>query len=169
MEMRTILDPKMETALNEQANAELWSGYLYLSMSYDMDHKGFEGIARWFAIQAKEEFDHATRFFEYIGSRDGKVKMQPISEVRQEWNSPKDAFEDTLMHEKLVTEKIHVLMDKAVGIKDYATQSFLKWFVDEQVEEEDTPRKLLTTLKMIEKDSAAMYLFDKKLGKREDE
>ncbi len=162
-----MFNAKMEAALNKQVNAELWSAYLYLSMSYDMDDKGFCGMAAWFAQQAKEEFEHATKFMEFIGEMDGKVKLMPIDEVRQEWNSPKDAFEDTLLHEKKVTEMIHKLMDLAIELKDYASQSMLKWFVDEQVEEEDTARKYLAALEKIEKDSAAMYLFDKKLGKRE--
>ncbi len=163
-----MLNPRMETALNEQVNAELWSAYLYLSMSYDMKDKGFNGFAHWFAEQAKEEFEHATRFMEYIGSVDGKVKLKPIEEVRQEWNSPKDAFEDTLMHEKIVTGKIHKLMDLAIELKDYAAQSMLVWFIDEQVEEEDTARNHLHTLEKIDKDSAALYMFNKQLGKRED-
>lgn len=162
-----MLDAKMEAALNKQVNAELWSAYLYLSMSYDMEDKGFSGFAKWFAVQAEEEFEHATKFMEYIGSVDGKVKLMPIEEVRQEWNSPKDAFEDTLMHEKIVTGKINHLMDLAIELKDYAAQSMLKWFVDEQVEEEDTARKHLHTLEKIEKDSAALYLFNQQLGDRE--
>jgi ferritin len=164
-----MLDSKMTTALNEQVNAELWSAYLYLSMSYDMDDKGFPGIANWFAIQAQEEFEHATRIARYIASRDAKVLLKPIGEVRQEWNSPVDAFEDTLMHEKVVTGFIHKLMDKAVELKDYESQSMLTWFINEQIEEEETSRQYLHALKQIEKDPAAMYLFDKKLGKREDD
>ncbi len=163
-----MFNAKMETALNKQVNAELWSAYLYLSMSYDMDDKGFSGMAAWFAKQAEEEFEHATKFMEFIGEMDGKVKLMPIDEVRQEWNSPKDAFEDTLLHEKKVTAMIHNLMDLAIELKDYASQSMLRWFVDEQVEEEDTAIKYLAALEIIEKDSASMYLFDKKLGKRED-
>ncbi|NDV46460.1 ferritin [Paludibacter sp. 221] len=155
--------------MNKQVNAELWSAYLYLSMSYDMKDKGFDGIASWFEKQAKEEFEHAQRFMNFIVSVDGKVKLEPIDEVRQEWNSPKDAFEDTLLHEKLVTEKIHGLMDMAIEAKDYATQSMLRWFVDEQVEEEDAVRSLLQALVVINDDKAAMWMFDKKLGKREDD
>jgi len=90
----------------------------------------------------------------------------PINEVRQEWNSPKDAFEDTFMHEKIVTEKIHKLMDMAVELKDYATQNILKWFIDEQVEEEDTIRKILEKLKKIENSPSGLYALDKQLGKR---
>ncbi len=167
--MKTLLDPKMEAALNKQANAELWSAYLYLSMSYDMKDKGFDGIANWFAIQSREELEHAQRFMDYIVQVDGKVILTPINEVKQEWNSPLEAFEDTLMQEKLVTDRIYELMDMAVELKDYATQSMLRWFVDEQVEEEDTPRSLLQALKMIGDDKAAMYMFDKKLGKRKED
>ena len=161
-----MLDSKMETALNQQVNAELWSSYLYLSMSYDMDNKGYEGMASWFAAQAKEEFEHATRFMHFIGEMDGKVVLMPIEKVRQEWNSPIDAFEDTLKHEKIVTGNIHKLMDMATELKDYATQSMLKWFIDEQVEEEDTARKLIDKLKKIEGSSAGLYALDKEIGAR---
>ena len=162
-----MLDQKMETALNQQVNAELWSGYLYLSMSYDMDNKGYEGMSSWFASQAKEELNHATRFMKYIGDRGGKVVLMPIKEVRQEWKSPKDVFEDTLAHEKVVTDKINKLMDLAIELKDYATQNMLKWFVDEQVEEEDSARKIVEKLNRIENIPAAMYALDKRLGERE--
>jgi len=161
-----MLDSKMKIALNQQVNAELWSAYLYLSMSYDMDDKGYEGMASWFALQAKEEFEHATRIMKFIGEMDGKVKLEQIEGVRQEWDSPKDAFEDTLKHEKVVTGKIHKLMDLAIELKDYVTQSMLKWFVDEQVEEEDTARKILEKLKKIENCPAGLYALDKELGAR---
>ena len=161
-----MLDSKMEVALNQQVNAELWSSYLYLSMSYDMDNKGFDGMSSWFASQAKEEFEHATRFMKFIGEMDGKVTLMPIEAVQQEWNCPADAFEDTLKHEKVVTGKIHKLMDLAIELKDYATQSMLKWFIDEQVEEEDTARKIIDKLKKIENSSVSLYALDKELGVR---
>ena len=161
-----MLDSKMEDALNQQVNAELWSGYLYLSMSYDMDNKGYEGMASWFALQAKEEFEHATRFMKFIGEMDGRVTLMPVKEVRQEWLSVADAFEDTLKHEKVVTGRIHQLMGMAIELKDYATQSMLKWFIDEQVEEEDAARKILEKLKRIENSPGGLYALDKQLGKR---
>jgi len=161
-----MLEQKMEIALNQQVNAELWSAYLYLSMSYDMDDKGYEGMASWFDAQAKEEFEHATRFGKFIGEMSGKVLLTPIEAVKQEWTAPIEAFEDTLKHEKIVTGKIHNLMDLAVELKDYATQSMLKWFIDEQVEEEDTVRKLVDKLKKIENSPAGLFALDKQLGKR---
>ena len=162
-----MLEKKMEVALNKQVNAELWSAYLYLSMSYDMDNKGYEGMASWFALQAKEEFAHAVRIMKFIGEADGKVTLMPIGEVKQEWVSPKDAFEDTLAHEKIVTGNIHKLMDLAVELKDYAAQNMLKWFVDEQVEEEDTARKIVDKLKKVENSPALLYGLDKELGGRQ--
>ena len=161
-----ILEQKMEDALNQQINAEIWSRMLYLSMSYDMDDKGYEGMASWFVSQANEEFSHADRIVKYIKARGGKVRLMPIEKVQQEWDSPKDAFEDTLKHEKVVTEKIYKLMDTAIELKDYATQSMLKWFIDEQVEEEDTARKILDKLKKIENSPAGLFALDHQLGKR---
>ena len=142
------------------------SVYLYLSMSYDMDNKGYEGMASWFALQAKEEFEHATRLMKFIGEMDGKVTLIPIAEVRQEWNSPREVFEETLKHEIVVTGKIHKLMDMAIELKNYATQNMLNWFIDEQVEEEDTVRKIVEKLKRIENISAVLYALDKQLGER---
>ena len=161
-----MLKAKMEVALNQQVNFELESAYLYLSMSYDMKHKGYDGMASWFAHQAKEEFEHASRFMKFIGEVDGKVKLTPIGEVRQEWNSPKDAFEDTLMHEKIVTEKIYALVELADELKDYPAQNMLRWFVDEQVEEEDTARAILEKLKKVENYPAGIVAVDGQLGQR---
>ena len=161
-----MLEQKMEIALNQQVNAELWSSYLYLSMSCDMDNKGYEGIASWFSSQAKEEFEHASGIMKFIAERGGKVTLKPIAEVRQEWSSPKEAFTDTLAHEKVVTGLIHKLMDLAVELKDYATQNVLNWFINEQVEEEDTASKIVEQLTRVEGSVAGLYAIDKKLGKR---
>jgi len=162
-----MLNKKMETALNQQVNAELCSSYLYLSMSYDMESKGYEGIASWFARQASEEFAHATRFMKYIGETDGKVALLPIDQVKQTWTTPTDAFEEVLSHEKAVTAKIVKLMDLAVELKDYATQSMLRWFIDEQVEEVDTARKILDKLKKTDNNLMGLAAIDQQLGKRE--
>ena len=156
----------MEVELNQHVNFELESAYLYLSMSYDMKHKGYDGMASWFANQAKEEFEHASRFMKFIGEVGGKVKLNSIGEVRQEWNSPKDAFEDTLLHEKRITERVYALLDLAIEQKDYPAQNLLRWFVDEQLEEEDIARAILEKLKKVENYPAAMMSMDGQLGQR---
>ena len=104
-----MLSNKLHDALNAQINAELWSAYLYLSMSMDAEAKGLKGVANWFYIQFREEQDHARIFMNYLLSRDCEVKLAPIAEVRTAWSSPLEMFRDTLEHEKKVTAMINNL------------------------------------------------------------
>ncbi|MDY4862376.1 MAG: ferritin [Candidatus Onthomorpha sp.] len=161
-----MLNKKLEEALNAQINAEFWSAYLYLSMSSDMSDKGMAGVANWFAIQFKEEQDHAMKFFNYVISRGGKVTLKPIEKVDTEWKSPLAAFEQTLQHEEKVTSLINDLYALAEQEKDYATQSMLKWFIDEQVEEEENAKAIIETLKLIGDNGYGLYQLDKELATR---
>ncbi len=161
-----MLSKKLEEALNEQINAEFWSAYLYLSMSSDMADKGFSGISNWFAIQFKEEQDHAMKILNYVLSRGGRVELKPIKEVETEWKNPLKAFEETLKHERVVTSLINGLYDLASQEKDYATQSMLKWFIDEQVEEEESAQDIIAKLKLIGDNGYGLYQIDKELAAR---
>ena len=161
-----MLNKKLEEALNAQINAEFWSAYLYLSMSSDMSDKGMAGVANWFAIQFKEEQDHAMKFFNYVISRGGKVTLKPIEKVDTEWKSPLAAFEQTLQHEEKVTSLINDLYALAEQEKDYATQSMLKWLIDEQVEEEENAKAIIDTLKLIGDNGYGLYQLDKELATR---
>lgn len=161
-----MLNNKVQDAINAQINAEFWSAYLYLSMSMHFANEGYDGIANWFAIQFKEEQDHATIFMNYVNSRDGKVLLAPIAAVDTEWASPLAAFEATLAHEMKVTALINDLYAVAVEEKDYATQNMLKWFIDEQVEEEQNARGYIDALKKIGDNGYGLYMFDKELAAR---
>lgn len=161
-----MLNQEIEKAFNAQINAEFWSAYLYLSMSMHFAHEGYNGIANWFAIQFKEEQDHATIMMNYVNSRGGKVNLMPIEAVETEWASPLAAFEHTLQHENKVTEMINNLYALATEKHDYATQSMLKWFIDEQVEEEETAGDYINTLKKIGDNGYGLYMFDKELAAR---
>lgn len=163
---KVMLNKKLEEALNAQINAEFWSAYLYLSMSADMSDKGMSGIANWFAIQFKEEQDHAIKIFNYVISRGGVVKLQPIDKVETKWKNALDAFEDTLEHEQKVTSMINDLYALATEEKDYATQSMLKWFIDEQVEEEESAKDIIDKLKLIGDNGYGLYQLDKELAAR---
>lgn len=156
----------MEEALNAQVNAEFWSAYLYLSMSMHFESEGYKGIANWYAVQFKEEQAHATIFMNYINARGGKVTLQPIEKVDTSWDSILHAFEKTLQHEKVVTGLINDLYTIATEEKDYASQSTLKWFIDEQVEEEETARDYIDALKKIGDNGYGLYMFDKELAAR---
>ena len=161
-----MLSKKMVEALNEQINAEMWSAYLYLSMSLNVANKGHKGIANWFAIQFKEEQDHAQILINYTLSRGGKVELAPIAEVETSWKSPLAMFKDTLEHEKKVTAMITKLYETAVEEKDYPTQNRLKWFIDEQVEEEENAQDIIDSLEKVGDDGLGLYMVDKELGAR---
>lgn len=156
----------MQDALNVQINAELWSAYLYLSMSLDASNKGYKGIANWFAIQFKEEQDHAQILIDYVLARGGKVALAPIEAVQTEWDTPLAMFSDTLAHEQKVTSLIDNLCRIASEEKDFATSSKLVWFVNEQVEEEENVRDILDQLSMVEGSKMGLYMIDKELGAR---
>jgi ferritin len=161
-----MLSKELEKAINAQINAELWSAYLYLSMSMHFANAGYDGIANWFAIQFKEEQDHATIFMNYMNSRDAKVLLEPIAGVDTEWATPLAAFQATLAHEQKVTSLINNLNALAVEAKDYATQAKLQWFITEQIEEEQNARTYIDTLKKIGDNGYGLYMFDKELAAR---
>lgn len=138
-----MLSEKMQNAINDQINAELWSAYLYLSMSLDADAKALKGVANWFFVQWLEEQDHARIFQNYMSAQGAKVELQPIDPVPTEWPSVLEMFRDTLRHEREVTEMIENLVNMALAGNDYATISRLQWFVDEQVEEEQHARDMI--------------------------
>ena len=130
------IDSRMQKAINEQINAELYSDYLYLAMAAYFEAENLSGFARWMRVQAHEEAGHAMKFFDYLVSRQGRVSLKAIDEPPASWASPLKAFQNAYEHEQMVTQRIGGLMDLAIELKDHASASMLKWFVDEQVEEE---------------------------------
>ena len=161
-----MLNPNVEKALNAQINAELWSAYLYLSMSMDASAKGYKGVANWYYIQFQEEQDHARIFMNYVLSRGGRVELAPIAADDTEWASPLASFEDTLAHERKVTAMIENLCRVAEAEKDLATSNMLVWFIDEQVEEEENAQDIIDQLKMVGDSKMGLYMIDKDLAAR---
>ncbi len=161
-----MLKESVEKALNAQINAEMHSAYLYLSMSAWFQAKGLTGFANWMKIQYQEELTHANKFFDYVHERNGRVLLEPIAAVDQEFDSVIDAFEKTLAHEQKVTELIDKLTDTAVAASDHATQSFLQWFIDEQVEEEATVNGILDDLRLINGQGNGLFMLNRELATR---
>ena len=128
--------------------------------------KGLKGVAKWFAIQFKEEQDHAQILINYLLSRGGRVLLEPIAAVDTEWDSVLAMFEQTLTHEQKVTSLINDLYNLAIEEKDHATRSMLTWFVDEQVEEEDSAREIIDQLRMIDCNKLGLYMIDKEMAAR---
>lgn len=161
-----MLSPKLHAAINEQINAELWSAYLYLSMSLDAENKGLKGVANWFYVQWQEEQDHARILMNYLNSRDCKVSLKPIAEVKTEWASPLEMFQETLKHEKVVTGLINNLAAIATEDKDFASSNMLVWFIDEQIEEEESARDMIFAMESVEGNKYGLYQLDKELAAR---
>lgn len=161
-----MLSKKMEEALNEQVKWELYSAYLYLSMSAHFQDTGLPGFANWMRVQDQEERFHAEKFFNFVIERGGKMILQGIDAPPSTWATPLAVFEETLKHERQVTARINALMDLALKEKDHATVSFLHWFIDEQVEEEANVSDVVNKLKMVEKTNGGLFMVDKELGTR---
>ena len=161
-----MISKKLAKAINDQINAEMWSAYLYLSMSQDIYAKGFKGIAHWYKVQFLEEQAHAAIMINYMHSQGAKVILAPIAKVQTEWKTVLKAFEDTLEHEKKVTAMINNLCDIADEDRDRAAANFLAWFVDEQVEEEENARDLIAQCTMIGDNTTGRLMLDKELGIR---
>ncbi len=160
------MNEKIEKALNDQVNAEIYSAYLYLSMSAYFQSIGLTGFAKWMEIQAAEEFSHAKRFYDYIFHKGGKLKLRAIDGPPVEWKSTEQVFTDVLKHEEKVTSLIHTIVDLALSEKDHATNNMLQWFVAEQVEEEATATDIINKLKLIGNDGNGLFMLDKEFGVR---
>lgn len=161
-----MISPKMAAAINTQITREFYSAYLYLAMANDAMDKGFKGVANWFNVQFKEEQAHALKFSNYLQEQGAKVTLAAIEKPAATWADVVAMYKDAQAHEQKVTAWINELVDVAVSEKDYATQNTLKWFVDEQVEEEANLVDVLWTLDMCGGSKGALYMADKKLGKR---
>ncbi|WP_297098648.1 ferritin [uncultured Draconibacterium sp.] len=161
-----MLKEKVLNALNEQINAEQYSSLLYLSMSAYFNDKGLPGFANWMYVQYQEELTHANKFFNYVVERGGKVELKAIDQMPTTWEGVIDVYEKTLEHEQLVTSLIDKLVDVAVEERDHATQSFLRWFVDEQVEEEANVTEILDTLKLINGQGNGIFMLDREMRNR---
>ena len=147
-------------------DAELWSAYLYLAMSLDAETKGYKGVANWFYVQFQEEQDHARIFMNYLNSVDAKVTLLPIDEVPATWDNVLAMFKQTLEHEKKVTSLINNLAAIANEDRDFASINRLVWFIDEQVEEEENARDMITAVEAVEDNKYGMYMLDKELAAR---
>ena len=161
-----MISQELHNAINAQINAELWSAYLYLAMSLDADAKGHKGFANWFYVQYQEEQAHARIFMNYLNSRDAKVELLPIAEVPCAWDSVLDMYKNTLEHEKKVTSLINNLAAIADKDRDFASINRLVWFIDEQVEEEESAREMIAAVEAVEGNKYGMYMLDKEQAAR---
>ena len=161
-----MLDKKIEKALNQQVNAEFTAAYQYLSMAAYFEGINLNGFAKWMVKQYQEELTHAMKLFEYIHARSGRAVLEAIAKPPTDFKTPKDAFLQALDLEKGNTKSIYDLYTLATQISDYATQSHLKWFLDEQVEEEKLLDEARSLMEIAGDDKSALLMLNEKFGNR---
>jgi ferritin len=161
-----MISDKMAAKINEQIKHELYSGHLYLSMAAYCSSVDMDGFANFFIIQEQEERFHAMKFYHYIVEQDKDVKIYGLDQPKQDFKSLVEVFDMAWKHEQLVTKLLNDIMNLAVEEKDYATQSLMKWFIYEQVEEEATMLKILKQLQMVGEKGAGIFMLDAHLKAR---
>lgn len=161
-----VIGKKMVGSVNDQIQAELESAYLYLSMSAWLEERNLPGCAHWMRKQAEEEREHAMKFFQYLVSRGGRAEFKEIAAPKFEWENATQVFAETLAHEQKVTERIYRMVSLAREEKDYATENLLAWYVNEQVEEEDTASNILEKFKKLGENPISLNMLDRELGVR---
>ncbi len=161
-----MISDKMENALNEQIREEMFSSYLYLAMSASMQNKSLPGYANWFRVQAQEELSHAMKIYGFIEERGGRVELLAIDKPQVDWETPLAAFEAAYKHEVHISDCFNNLAQLAVDTRDFATQNFLQWFVNEQVEEEASADEAVQKLKLVAGAPGGVFMLDRELGAR---
>jgi ferritin len=161
-----MISKTLQDALNQQINFELFSAYLYLSMSAHFEAQNLSGFAHWMHVQYQEETGHAMKFYKYVFDRSGVVTLKAIAQPATKFKTPADVFKQVLEHEQKVTSLINKLFEAAVKEKEYAAQSFLQWFINEQVEEEKNATDIINMLEMIGDSPVSLIMADRQLGAR---
>ncbi len=161
-----MIPDKITKAFNEQIMHEFYSSYLYLSMAAWFETEGHEGLGRYMRVQAMEEMSHAMKFFDHILERGGEPELLAIEKPQVKWDSPLAAFENALAHERFISGKVNDLMTLSIAENDHASRTMLQWFVDEQVEEEDTASKSVYNVKMVGDGGQGLLMLDREFGSR---
>lgn len=160
------LSPTLAAAFNDQILLEFESVYAYLQLAADFEEENWTGFASWMNVQSQEEWMHATKFTNYVLQRGNGVKLQPLSAPSYGFPSPLAAFERALEHEKKVSQAIHKLYGMAIAENDYSSLPVLQWFVNEQVEEEDSVGRIVERLRKVKDDNTGLLFIDRELGVR---
>ena len=74
-------------------------------------------------------------------------------------------MQTALAHEKEVTRRITNISNVAKE-EDPRVFSFIQWYINEQVEEEENFTKIITRLQRVGDDWHSIYMLDQQLGQR---
>lgn len=161
-----MINKNVEKAMNEQIKHEMESYYIYMSMAAYFHDQDLDGMAHWMRAQAHEEMIHAMKFFDHINDRGGRVILQDLKQLKTEWSSPLEAWEDAYEHEQFISNKINEIMSVVREEKDYPAEPLADWFVNEQIEEEATTSKIAAEMKRNADSQSGLFMMDRELGGR---
>ncbi|MEN9443372.1 MAG: hypothetical protein RIS47_262, partial [Bacteroidota bacterium] len=159
-----MITTKVEQALNSQINLEAYSSQLYLAMASWSERNGFEGTGKFLYSHADEERLHMLRLFHYVNDRGGRAVVAHIDAPPAEYDSIQDIFEQILEHEVLVSKKINDLVGVCYDERDFTTQAFLQWYVNEQIEEESKFKTILDKISFLGEDKSRLYFFERDIA-----
>lgn len=162
-----MIKEHVQKAVNDQIRAEFQSAYTYLAMAARMEATNLRGIANWLRVQWQEEVMHATKFYDFLLQRGGNVKLHALDAPDAGEGTALELFERVLEMERDTTRRIHSLYDLAVKDGDYALQTLLHWYIDEQVEEEDIVSDIIDKLRLIGDSGSSLFLLDQEMGRRQ--
>jgi ferritin len=161
------MSPKVLDAINAQIKNELQSHYIYLAMAAYFETTAYKGFGEWMRVQSREEYGHAMKLFDYLRSRNAPIQLQTLDAPKNGFSSkPIEVFKISLAQEEMVTQQINDLYELAQKEKDYATLQFLMWFLQEQVEEENTVSDFIDRLKLAGDDPAGLLRLDDEARRR---
>ncbi|MEK3720933.1 ferritin [Paenibacillus sp. FSL H8-0034] len=161
-----MLNDSLSTALNDQMNFEFYSSHVYLAMAAYCSGESLDGFANFYIVQAEEERFHAMKIYKFLNDRGRRAVVIGMDNPKNDYVSMLDVFERAYEHEQIVTKRIYDLSDIAMNEREHATIQFLKWFIDEQVEEEAMFDTIINKLKRIDKDSNAFFMMDTEFAGR---
>jgi len=161
-----MLNRKVHDLLNDQINKELYSAYIYLDFANYFTDRGLDGFANWYTIQAQEERDHAMLIYTYLKNNNERVEFKTVDKPDKPLTSDLEVLKEGLRHEEYVTSLINDIYSAAAEVKDYRTQKFLDWFIDEQGEEETNANDLITKYELYGEDKKGLYMLNSELKAR---
>ncbi|HET7361842.1 MAG TPA: ferritin [Salinimicrobium sp.] len=150
--------------LNEQIAKEAHSSSSYLAMASWCDHNGLTQSAKFFYKQAEEEKEHMLKIFHFINDNGGTAYAPEIKNILHDFNSLEEIFESSLEQEIAITKSIHNIVQKCRKVNDLASENFLQWFVNEQMEEEQKMRRILELFDIMGTDGIALKLIDERVN-----
>ena len=142
------LKEKIVGPFNDQIASEFMASAQYIAIAAYFDDMSLKELANFYYRQSDEERMHAMKFIHFMLESEVRPIIPSVPELRNDFDSPAEAVEFSLIQERKVTDQINNLVDISISEGDHAANNFLQWFVTEQVEEVDTMNTLLQTIKL---------------------